>query len=263
MASIIERATRTLDAVGGVDYTATASTITVRPSRPDGFVVSLVAKDTRAFVVSYEQWVHEFDRPEDIREFVADGRRGLLTAARQFDATRGVPFLAFAKMRIEGSMRDGVRQRTELPRKVAQKLAAGERGPRGEAPDEDSVRRLNDHVAGLAAAQLAGVLASRGQDTQGEFMAVSAKTTPEDATHRAELRSIVDRCIESLPPEELHLVRRQLEHATLDVIGRELGMTDAKTKALRDRAYDRLKKRVTWEIERAPRSADGGKESAR
>ena len=65
MASIIERATRTLDAVGGVDYTATASTITVRPSHPDGFVVTLVVKDARAFVVSYEQWVHAFDRAED------------------------------------------------------------------------------------------------------------------------------------------------------------------------------------------------------
>jgi len=65
MPSVIARATRTLDTIGGVDYTATPSTITVRPKDPDGFVVTLVVEHARAFVVSYDRWQRAFDRAED------------------------------------------------------------------------------------------------------------------------------------------------------------------------------------------------------
>jgi len=63
--SVIDRARRTLDTLGGAEYTATASTITVRPSEPDGFDVTMVVEHARAFVVSYERWEHRFDRAED------------------------------------------------------------------------------------------------------------------------------------------------------------------------------------------------------
>ena len=65
MPSVIERATRTLDALGGVDYSATPSTVTVRPSDACGFVVTLAVEHARAFVVSYDRWQHRFDRAED------------------------------------------------------------------------------------------------------------------------------------------------------------------------------------------------------
>jgi hypothetical protein len=63
--TVIDRAARALDALGGVDYTATPSTITVRPSGADGFAVTLAMEHARAFVVTYERWRHTFDRAED------------------------------------------------------------------------------------------------------------------------------------------------------------------------------------------------------
>jgi hypothetical protein len=63
--SVIDRAARRLEAIGGVDYTATPSTIAVRPSDSDGFAVTLAMEHARAFVVTYEQWRHTFDRAED------------------------------------------------------------------------------------------------------------------------------------------------------------------------------------------------------
>src|SRR5258708_5557012 len=56
---------------------------------------------------------------DDLRSF---GHEGLLQAARNFDASRGVPFRRWANLRIRGAMIDGVRQFGTLPRRVYREL---------------------------------------------------------------------------------------------------------------------------------------------
>ena len=46
---------------------------------------------------------------KDIETLEADGLAGLLDAARSFDPSKGVPFMAFAHRRIVGAMQDGLR----------------------------------------------------------------------------------------------------------------------------------------------------------
>jgi len=57
-----------------------------------------------------------------LEELDSCGREGLLDAARRFDASRRVPFRAYASYRIRGAMIDGVRQMMPLSRRMWQRL---------------------------------------------------------------------------------------------------------------------------------------------
>ena len=49
----------------------------------------------------------------DLRDLIQDGRIGLLDAARRYEAGRRVPFGAYARRRISGSILDGSEQRMD------------------------------------------------------------------------------------------------------------------------------------------------------
>jgi RNA polymerase sigma factor for flagellar operon FliA len=57
---------------------------------------------------------HERDRDD----LVSSGLVGLVEAATRFDAERGMPFSAFAGLRIEGAILDSLRQADRLPRSL-------------------------------------------------------------------------------------------------------------------------------------------------
>src|SRR5215472_14387100 len=96
---------------------------------------------------------------DDLRSF---GREGLLSAARTFDASRGVPFRRWANLRVRGAMIDGVRQWGNLPRRVYRELRGLESADRlqEEFDEEDAASpartpeaadaRLTSYLAGIA-----------------------------------------------------------------------------------------------------------------
>src|SRR5580704_442551 len=98
-------------------------------------------------------------RMEDI---VSYGREGLLAAARSFDPMRGVPFRRWANIRVRGSVIDGIRSSSTLPRSVYSRLRAAdaaaqaEHGSEGEtsrtkeSSAEDADRRLGEYLASAA-----------------------------------------------------------------------------------------------------------------
>lgn len=57
-------------------------------------------------------------------ELVSLGNAGLTEAASRYDATRGASFATFAWYRVNGSIIDGVRRNTTLPKHVWAKLVA-------------------------------------------------------------------------------------------------------------------------------------------
>jgi hypothetical protein len=65
MASVIDRAVRTLRALDSVVFDAGDDAIAVPPASADGFAVRLQMVHDREYVVSYEGWQHTFDRAED------------------------------------------------------------------------------------------------------------------------------------------------------------------------------------------------------
>ena len=181
----------------------------------------------------------------DYDEFVSCGQAALLDVARRYDPAIGASFKTFARSRIEGAMRDSFRAMCGLPsRRLYERLSAESVGSGDEASRQERDRLLAKHFAGIAAAQADGLLGQLGLDTQGEFMAVSPRSTAEDRSHRKQVLEQLDRCIATLPAQEAALIRRMyFDGGQLDDAAREIGVSKSWASRLHDKALARLKKR--------------------
>ena len=200
----------------------------------------------------------------ELDDLVSYGREGLLDAARRFDASRGVPFRAYANFRVRGAVVDGVRATARLPRRVHERLRAFDAArsvSEGAAEDTlgappapgapvDAERALSAHLAAMATAMAVGLVAETGRGDDGELTSVDARESPEDALGRSELLSRVRSAIETLPREEAELVRRHyLEGERFDHVAAELGLSKSWASRLHTRAIGRLTKRLRGLLE--------------
>ncbi|HEY6726301.1 MAG TPA: sigma-70 family RNA polymerase sigma factor [Polyangiaceae bacterium] len=196
----------------------------------------------------------------ELDDLVSYGREGLLDASRRFDASRGVPFRAYANFRVRGAIIDGVRTMARVPRRVHERLgalAALARVSEGAVEDlqvapppgaqaVDAERALTDHLRSMATAMAMGLLAPTARDDDGEpIPVVDAETTPEEAMGKAELMQLVTEAIEELPAQEAELVKRHyLQGDRFDLVAQELGLSKSWASRLHTRALGRLSKRL-------------------
>ncbi len=192
---------------------------------------------------------------DDLRSY---GREGLLDAARKFDASRGVPFRAYANFRVRGAMIDGVRAAGQLPRRAYERLnglSAALKVSEGAADDtftspanmsrEHADQALGEHLAAMTTAIAVGLLAPAALGEEGERVQVSPAASPEDEVARAELLALVQRAIGELPAEEGELVRRHyLEGERFDHVAQSLGLSKSWASRLHTRAMQRLAKQL-------------------
>ena len=191
-------------------------------------------------------------RSIEFDDLVGAGREGLLDAARRFDPTRGVPFGAYANLRVRGAILDGVRQLSLLPRRAYERIAALEAAvlvSEGEAEhafagsaiaDPSAARRaLEEHLSSIAVAAAIGIASeTRGDATDGE-------DSPEEALARAQLIQIVRGAVSELDSVEEQIVRRHyLDGENIDDIARDLDMSKSWASRLHTRAMGRLSKRL-------------------
>lgn len=196
----------------------------------------------------------------ELDDLVSYGREGLLDASRRFDASRGVPFRAYANFRVRGAIIDGVRTMARVPRRVHERLgalAALARVSEGAVEDVqvapppgsqavDAERALTDHLRSMATAMAMGLLAPTARDDDGEpIPVVDPDTTPEEAMGKAELMRLVTEAIEELPAQEAELVKRHyLQGDRFDRVAQELGLSKSWASRLHTRALGRLSKRL-------------------
>jgi RNA polymerase sigma factor for flagellar operon FliA len=195
----------------------------------------------------------------DLDELLSFGREGLWDAARRFDDSRGVPFRGYANFRVRGSIIDGVRASARLSRRTHERLnglqaaarvsegafedVAAPRAP-GAGPAE-AEQALNDHLAAMATALAAGLIAPTGYGESGERTLVDTSDNPEQAYGEAQLLNVIRSAISELPHEEAELVRRHyLEGTRFDHVADELGLSKSWASRLHTRALTRLAKRL-------------------
>jgi RNA polymerase sigma factor FliA len=194
----------------------------------------------------------------ELDDLLAYGREGLLDAARRFEPSRGVPFRAYATIRVRGAIIDGVRQMARLPRRIWERLSALQAAnefsagaledalgppPPGARP-ADAERALDDHLAGMATAMAMGMLVPRGHGEDGGVIGVDGDD-PESVVARAELLELATRGIDELPQEEAELLRRHyLGGEQLLDVAQELGLSKSWASRIHTRALGRLTKRL-------------------
>jgi RNA polymerase sigma factor FliA len=191
-------------------------------------------------------------------DIVSYGREGLLAAARSFDPMRGVPFRRWANIRVRGSVIDGIRASSTLPRSVYSRLRSvdaplpRQEGRRDEATRgtdrsaEDADRRLDEYLASAATAIALGFSGSTielGEPTD-------RSPTAEERLVREELLVAIRNAISELPEVERTLLQRHyFDGVTFEHAASELGLSKSWASRLHARAIQtvtRSLKRSRW-----------------
>jgi RNA polymerase sigma factor for flagellar operon FliA len=183
---------------------------------------------------------------DDLRSF---GREGLLSAARGFDESKGVPFRRWANLRIRGAMIDGVRQWGTLPRRVYRELRAIEAADRmQETYDEEDAAhpastpeaadtRLTSYLAGIATAMSVGAIANARESAE----IAAGDATPEQLAIEVELVARIKAILPALPQAERALVERHyFAEETLDQAAASLGLSKSWGSRLHARAIEAI-----------------------
>jgi RNA polymerase sigma factor for flagellar operon FliA len=187
-------------------------------------------------------------------EVVALANAGLAEAAERFDPARGASFATFAWYRVHGTIIDGLRKATQLPRRTWARLvalrAAGEylehRGERDRAAAERGAPALGSDALGAVARAMSAVrtmyvlsleaLRDRGFDAAGEAPA------PSDGLDRARTAARLREAIARLPDKERAIVTKHyFEGKTLLEAGAELGVSKSWASRLHAQAVDQLR----------------------
>jgi len=198
----------------------------------------------------------------ELDELVALANAGLAEAAASYDDTRGTAFATWAWYRIQGSMMDGVRKATNLPRKVWANLVA--------------LRAANDYLENLgereAGATQRGAKPKQGTEALGAVKdALSAIRTmyvtsldtlveehefdkPDDAPSPLEkvdsdrVARRLRKALRELPDKERALVTKHYyEGKNLLEAGAELGISKSWASRLHAQAVEKL--RVAFDAE--------------
>jgi RNA polymerase sigma factor FliA len=188
-------------------------------------------------------------------EVVALANAGLAEAAERYDPNRGASFATFAWYRIHGTIIDGLRKSTELPRRTWARLVAlraasdyleqraereGRDASRGAAPARgaEALAAIADTLAAVQAMYMLSLdtLRDRGFDAPGDAPA------PPDGLDRARTAARLRAAIAQLPDKQRAIVTKHyFEGKSLQEAGAELGRSKSWASRLHAQAVDQLR----------------------
>jgi len=196
-------------------------------------------------------------RAVEFDDLLSAGREGLLDAARRFDAARGIPFRAYANVRIRGAMIDGVRRMSALPRRAYERLAALEAANRVDEGGLEVNFGNSAMTPGEAEAAFAEQLAlvatgcalgsvAHAVDGKAHGAADADYETPEEQLSRAELLARVEEVLAAFPEVREAKVLRLVyfEGMTIEAVAHEMELDRSWASRLHTRGMDRLVKRM-------------------
>jgi RNA polymerase sigma factor for flagellar operon FliA len=194
----------------------------------------------------------------ELDELIALGNAGLAEAATRFDPDRGASFATFAWYRVQGSIVDGLRKATQLPRRTWAKLvalrAAGDylenRSERDAgaaktgAKSTDGAEALAAIKSAMSAIRTMYVTSLEGLRERG-FDPSSDAAAPGDRIDTGRLAARLRAAIEQLPERERALVTKHYwEGKNLLEAGAELGISKSWASRMHAQAVDKLRAAV-------------------
>jgi RNA polymerase sigma factor for flagellar operon FliA len=191
----------------------------------------------------------------EYEELVALANVGLADAAQRYDPDKGASFSTFAWYRVQGSIVDGLRKQSNLPRRVWAKLVAlraasdylenrGERdvgaAKTGAAPAKGA-DALEAVRSALSAIRTMYVTSLDGLRDAG-FDAADDVAPPGERIDLGRISAKLRAAIEGLPDKERELVKKHYwEGKNLLDAGAELGISKSWASRLHSQAVERLR----------------------
>lgn len=189
-------------------------------------------------------------------ELVALGNVGLTEAAQRFDPDAGVTFTTFAWYRIHGSIIDGLRRASSLPRRTWARLIAlraandslevdGERRAvvvRRGGPQLTGAAALAAVREALANIKVMYMMSLEGVYEGGSFEAADPGPVAPDRIDTQRFTHKLREALKQLPPKERKLVHKHyFEGKNLLEAGAELGISKSWACRLHAQAVGRLR----------------------
>lgn len=196
-----------------------------------------------------------------VADLIGAGVVGLIDAANRYKPTRGVPFDAFARRRVQGAMLDSLRELDWAPRSLRRlrrdvdgAIGALRRRLDREPTETEIAAELSlspaDYDRALEQLRSLDLAAMRSLDAPSEdgLPRIEVCIDPDDgAAHqleRKELRQHLARAIERLPERERQILALYYDEGlTLAEIGAVIGVGESRVSQLRSLAVSRLR---TW-----------------
>ncbi len=179
----------------------------------------------------------------EVDELVASGFKGLVEARSRFDASRNIPFEAYAYYRIRGAMIDNVRATAQLSRRAHARLAALEALNQGgeAASDADGTDPRETYVALNMAVQAAGAAYTVASGVTGT-LSVNEDQHPDAVYSTKERSSLVQQALAALDERERAFVTRHYFNGErFDAVAESLGISKSWGCRIHLRALTKLK----------------------
>jgi RNA polymerase sigma factor for flagellar operon FliA len=197
----------------------------------------------------------------EVGELINIGVLGLLNARDRYDDSKGVPFKAYAEMRIRGQMLDALRDNDIVPRSVRRKHNRLKRERDalrhrlGRVPTRTELRaqldmapkKFDAYVSDAIIAPMTSLDISTTRDGSNLLIDNLSGNDPtaEDSFGEQQVRSAVSSAIQKLPEKErFAVIEYYLQHRTLKSIGAEMGVTESRACQLRSQGVKRLRARL-------------------
>lgn len=183
-------------------------------------------------------------------DLVGFGHEGLLRAARAFEPSRGVPFKAWAILRIRCAMLDGLRSSGALPRRLHQRVRAAaaasnldEETFAAEGASRTNENQLDDYLTGVATAMALGYVSRDHAETVG--LIPPRPETPEEQAENAQLLGQLRAAVDTLPDAERSMLTNvYFNNLTIEEAAKAMGLSKSWGSRLHARALDVLTKRM-------------------
>jgi len=185
-------------------------------------------------------------RSVQLDDLVSAGAEGLVEAERRFDPSRGVPFEAYAELRVRGAVLDELRRHDFVPHTLRRRQRALENA-RAQAAragvsttDEAVCKRLGVDAAALPRWLYEGAMRRAPEELAMELEDGAPRA---DESLFARERLVPLKSAVAALPERLQLVLSlyYVEEITLKEIGQVLGVTESRVCQLHTEAVKRLR----------------------
>ena len=197
----------------------------------------------------------------EVDELINVGTLGLIDAVDRYDASRGVPFKAYAEIRVQGAMFDSLRGDDWVPRSVRRKVNRIDNArhrltlslggvPNREQMAEALEMSTDEYDALCEDARIKRLISLDMPTTEdGHTPLVEIlprdEATAEETLCNEELKTEVAHAVQCLPEKERAAVTLYyLQGITLREIGEILGVTESRACQLRGQGVKRLKFRL-------------------
>jgi len=187
----------------------------------------------------------------ELQDLVQTGTLGLIDAVRRYDPSKGIPFPAYARYRIRGSILDSLRAldwatRNQRKQRKAMSIAASQEGP----PEPDT-RKLRFFSLGPVAS-----LSTR-QETQDDLPApdvACGENLHTDKLYEAhEARELIRKALVVLPARHRRVVLMYYSGDwSMRAIGRTLGVNESRVSQIHKSALDKMKRALSSECPADP-----------